>query len=100
MTVKFKKNLSKKDISKNIESIIGFSSQKIQKITNDIIELIIKILINQKKINIKNFGSFILVHKKDREGRNPKTKEKFKIISRNTVKFKVSDLLKQKINEI
>ena len=41
---------------------------------------------------------FNVVFKNEREGRNPKTKEKFIITSRNTIKFKVSETLKKKIN--
>ena len=100
MTIKFRKNLEKKEISKNINSIIVLSSNNIQKITDEIIQIIIDILINQKKINIKNFGSFNIVHKKERLGRNPKTKEDFIINERNVIKFKLSNYLKQKINEI
>ena len=100
MTIKFRKNLGKKEISKNINSIIGLSSNNIQKITDEIIQIIIDKLINQKKINIKNFGSFNIGHKKERLGRNPKTKEDFIINERNVIKFKLSNYLKQKINEI
>ena len=77
---KLKQNLGKKEIIENIHSSIGFSSKNIQKITDEIIEIIIEILkLKKKKINIKNFGSFNIVLKKERDGRNPKTKEKFKI---------------------
>ena len=54
----------------------------------------------EAQINIKNFGSFNIGHKKERLGRNPKTKEDFIINERNVIKFKLSNYLKQKINEI
>ncbi len=100
MTVKINKSLGKKEIVQNIKSVIGLSSKNIQKITDDIIDSIIENLLIQKKINIKNFGSFSIIYKKKRSGRNPKTKEEFIINSRNTIKFKVSNYLKQKIKEI
>tara|TARA_X000000368_G_C22876060_1_gene643109 strand:+ start:368 stop:664 length:297 start_codon:yes stop_codon:yes gene_type:complete len=98
MTIKFKQNLGKKEIITKLTSVIGFSSKNIQKITEDIIEIIILNLIYNKKINLKNLGTFNISFKNKREGRNPKTKEKFTISSRNTIKFKVSDSLKKKIN--
>ena len=100
MKAKLRKNLAKKEITTNLKSVIGFSTKNIQKITEDIIETIITILINQKKVNIKNFGSFNIVYKNQRKGRNPKTKEEFIIDARNIVQFKASDLLKKKVNEI
>ena len=99
MTTKLKQNLGKREIITKITSAIGFSSKNVQKITEDIIEIIISNLVYNKKINLKNLGTFNIVFKNEREGRNPKTKEKFIITSRNTIKFKVSETLKKKINE-
>ena len=99
MKIKSEQNLIKKEIAYKIKKKIGFSSEIIQQITDDIIDIFIEFLINKKKINIKNFGSFVIAFKNEREGRNPKTKEKFIINSRNTIKFKASNLLKKKINQ-
>ena len=98
MTTKLKQNLGKREIITRLTSAIGFSSKNVQKITEDIIEIIISNLVYNKKINLKNLGTFNVVFKNEREGRNPKTKEKFIITSRNTIKFKVSETLKKKIN--
>ncbi len=100
MMKKIRQNLSKKEIANNINSIIGFSTKNIQKITDEIIDAVIHALIDQRKLNIKNFGTFYIIYKNQREGRNPLTKEEFTITSRNIVKFKASDLLKRKINDI
>ena len=99
MKVKLRKNLAKKEIATNIKSIIGFSTKNHQKITDDIIETIITILINQKKVNIKNFGSFNIVYKNKRKGRNPKTKEEFLISKRKSIRFIVSKNLSKVLNE-
>ena len=98
MTAKFKQNLGKRELINKLTSVIGFSSKNVQKITEDIIETIVSNLIHYKKINLKNLGTFNVIFKNKREGRNPKTKERFIITSRNTIKFKVSDSLKKKIN--
>jgi len=100
MTEKFKQNIGKKEIIYKLTSVIGFSSKNIKKITDDIIDIIVSNLIYQKKINLKNLGSFYIIFKNKREGRNPKTKEKFIITSRNTVQFKVSDSLKKRVNQL
>ena len=99
MITKLKQSLGKREIITKLTSAIGFSSKNVQKITEDIIEIIISNLVYNKKINLKNLGTFNVVFKNEREGRNPKNKEKFIITSRNTIKFKVSETLKKKINE-
>ena len=49
-------------------------------------------------VKIAGFGTFKLRHKKERIGRNPRTKEPAVISSRNVILFKVSQQLKDKIN--
>ncbi len=100
MTAKIKKSLTKKEIVNSIRSTIGFSTLHIENITDDIIDSLIDILMVKKKVTIKNFGSFSIIFKKQREGRNPKTKEKFVISSRNSVSFKSSNYLKKRIVEL
>ena len=93
-------NLTKKNISNNLNTSFGTSKSKIDKITQDIIESFIEILISENKINITNFGKFILRNKKRRVGRNPKTGEPHEISERKVVNFKVSQLLNKKINSL
>tara|TARA_B100000965_G_C19239286_1_gene603630 strand:- start:44 stop:346 length:303 start_codon:yes stop_codon:yes gene_type:complete len=93
-------NLTKKNISNNLNTSFGTSKSKIDKITQDIIESFIEILLSENKINITNFGKFILKNKKKRVGRNPKTGKLHEISERKVVNFKVSQLLNKKINSL
>ena len=85
MTTKIKQNIGKKKVIENVKLSIGLSSKNLQEIIDNLIDVIIDTLVQQKKINIKNFGSFQIYHKKQREGRNPKTKQVFGISSRNVI---------------
>ena len=93
-----KKNLKKKDILKNLSSKLGFS----ENYSKEIIDNFIKILSNNIKVdrvNLKNLGSFSLKHKKERIGRNPKTKEEFVITSRKSIYFAPSKKIYEKMNK-
>ena len=91
-------NLTKKDIINSIYMQLGFSKRILEVILEDILNIIVENLKNNKKVKISNFGTFEIRHKKQREGRNPKTKE-IKIISaRNVVLFKPSKDFKRFIN--
>ena len=60
------------------------------------------ILVNLKengKVKISNFGTFTLREKKQRLGRNPKTKENKIISERNVILFKASKEFKEYINK-
>ena len=59
-----------------------------------------EVLLDKKKIMIRNFGSLVLRKKKERMGRNPKTKEEYKISKRYAITFYPAKNLKQSINEI
>tara|TARA_B100000989_G_scaffold20294_1_gene13361 strand:- start:1597 stop:1896 length:300 start_codon:yes stop_codon:yes gene_type:complete len=91
-------NLTKKDIINSIYMQLGFSKKILDVILNDILESIIENLKKNKKVKISNFGTFQIRHKKQRQGRNPKTKE-IKIISeRDVVLFKPSKDFKKFVN--
>ena len=97
--LKVKLNLTKKDISKKISKNIGFSYSYSEKVTDDLIK-IFKNSIKKGKFNIKNFGTFNIINKKEREGRNPKNNIAYKIKARKSLSFLVSKKLNKKINQI
>ena len=91
-------NLTKKDIVNSIYMQLGFSKKILEVILEDILDIIVKSLKSNKKVKISNFGTFEIRYKKERKGRNPKTKEVKIISSRNVVLFKPSKDFKQFIN--
>ena len=93
-----KKNFTRKDLSNNIYRRLGFSKNFSTIIVDDFFETLIKHLIKFNKVKISTFGTFESVNKKERIGRNPKTKIEAKISSRKVIKFKPSEILKKKIN--
>ena len=92
-------NYTKENISKNIFKNIGIPKVYSKKIVDDLISLIVNNLYLKKKIKIKNFGSFYVLKKARRIGRNPKDKKKYEISKRIVVNFKASDELKLRINK-
>ena len=81
-----KKNLTKKDISKKINFKTGLSNLYSRQITDDFID-ILKNLIKNKEISIKNFASFKTISKNERIGRNPKNKMIYNINARKSLSF-------------
>ena len=89
------KNLTKNDLIKNISLKTGLSYNVSKKIFNDLIYILIHNIKNQSLI-LKNIGTFKIIHKKERIGRNPKTKDEFLISARKSISFTPS----KKIDEI
>ena len=92
-------NLTKKEIINSVYMQIGFSKKISEILLEDIFELILKNIIKHKKVKISKFGTFSLRKKKQRIGRNPKTKEKKIIQERNVILFKASKEFKENINK-
>ena len=92
-------NLTKKDIVNSIYMQIGFSKKISETLLDDIFQIILKNIISENKVKIAKFGTFTLRRKKQRIGRNPKTKKTEIITERNVILFKPSNELKQYINK-
>ena len=78
---------------------IGFSKKISETLLEDILEIILKNIIVHKKVKIAKFGTFLLRNKKERIGRNPKTKKSEVISARNVILFKASKDFKEFINK-
>ena len=91
------KNFTRKELSTKIYKNLGFSKNLSSKIVDNFFETLISEIIKSNKIKISSFGTFSTLNKKERVGRNPKTKIEVKIFSRKVVKFKPSFILKKKI---
>ena len=94
-----KKNYTKKELSKKIYQDLGFSKNISSEIIDNFFNYLVDLLVNSKQIKISSFGTFDIKSKKERIGRNPKTKIEAKISARKVVKFTPSMLIKKRIND-
>lgn len=76
--------LSKKDSEKALKAFIDVVSDELKK---------------GEKIQLVGFGTFEVIERAAREGRNPLTGEKMKIKASKAPKFKAGKALKDAINE-
>ena len=91
-------NITRKKLYNKIHQNLGFSKNISSQIVDDFFELLIDDLIKKKEVKISSFGTFKVIDKKERIGRNPKTKVVAKICARKIVKFKPALKTKEKIN--
>ena len=93
-----KKNFNRKDLSNKIYQNLGFSKNFSSKIIDDFFESISSELKKLNSVKITTFGTFDIQNKKERLGRNPKTRVAAKISARKIIKFKSSNEIKKKLN--
>ena len=94
-----KKDFKKIDLVKDLSLKTGYSQNYSKKIVDDLIDIFIQ-NIKSGNLNLKNIGSFKLLNKKERIGRNPKTKEEFIITSRKSLSFTSSKKIIDNLNKI
>tara|TARA_Y100001970_G_C13759242_1_gene614909 strand:- start:360 stop:662 length:303 start_codon:yes stop_codon:yes gene_type:complete len=99
MTKICRDNFNKKELVNNLKSKFGTSTKNIEKIFDDIIDSLINVILSKNSLSIKNFAQIRITLKKERVGRNPKTKEMFLISARNTVSLITSKNFKKEINK-
>ena len=99
MREKTRNNYTKKDISNNLSSKIGLSNSYSLIITDAIIKTLKELIITET-INIKNFGTFKVLFKKARLGRNPKNKTVYEISARKSLSFIASKKLDKNLNKL
>jgi nucleoid DNA-binding protein len=92
--------LTKADIAEIIYKIHGGLSKKEASDTvDDIFSYIKNNLKTGSDVRISGFGTFSVVHKEKRTGRNPRTGDKITIPSRKLVNFKPARVFKERLNK-
>ena len=92
------KNFTRKDLSKKIYHNLGFSKNISLRLIDDFFESMLSGLLKTNQVKISSFGTFQVIKKKERMGRNPKTGIEAKICARKVVRFKPSISVKNKMN--
>ena len=93
-------SFKKRDITQSLSLNMGFSKNFSKKIVDDLIEILKHAVIEKGYLNLKNLGSFKIITKKERIGRNPKTKEKFIINKRKSISFIASKNLLKTLKDL
>ena len=96
-------NITRDNIAEYINQEFGLTKIDCNHFVNDLIEEIVSGLILHRLVKIHNFGTFKITNKKERIGRNPKTKVEVMISSRNVISFRISknslNIINKDLNE-
>ncbi len=90
--------LTKKDMISRLNEEMGLATKAATESTELIIEIIKSTLEAGEEVMISGFGKFCLVHKNQRQGRNPATGDDMMLPPRTVVTFKCSGSLRDRMN--
>ena len=85
-------------LTDSIYKEFGYSRAECADLVDAVLEEMNSGLDNDGEVKVSSFGTFKVKQKKQRIGRNPKTREEVPISARKVVSFYVSNLLKKRIN--
>ncbi len=92
--------MTKGDIIEAVyEKLGGFSKKEVSELVDMVFEVMKDTLQQGDKVKVSGFGNFVVKHKNERIGRNPKTGEEITISSRRVLTFKPSQVLKKLLND-
>ncbi|WP_169973874.1 HU family DNA-binding protein [Tautonia rosea] len=80
--------MTKKEIVKKISEEIGLTQLKTKDIVQRTLNEIIKTLVEEGRIELRNFGVFEVKRRAPRKARNPRTGDKVSVPAKNVVTFK------------
>ena len=89
--------MNKQDLVNLVSEKTGISKEAAGKVQKAVIEAISSTLEKGDSVSLIGFGSFKVIERAAREGRNPSTGEKMQIPASKAVKFTPSKVLKERI---
>src|SRR5260370_41468322 len=90
-------NVTKKEIVKQIAECIGVTQLKTKEIVQLTFDAIVDTLLEDKRIELRNFGVFEVKQRKARKARNPRTGEKVDVPAKNVVTFKPGKEMEERV---
>ena len=92
--------MTKKEIVKTISEELGLTQLKTKEIVQKTFEAIIETLVEDKRIELRNFGVFEVKKRKARQARNPRTSEKVYVPEKYVVTFKPGKEMEQRVRDL
>jgi len=80
--------MTKKEIAKKIAEEMNIPQLTVAEIVQKVFDGITGTLVEEGRIELRNFGVFEVIKRKPRQARNPRTGEKVQVPERRAVRFK------------
>ncbi len=92
--------MTKQEIVDQVSNATGLTKVETETIMNGIMSTIIQSLADNKKVELRGFGTFGVKHRMPKKARNPGTGEAIYLPERYVPTFKPSKLMRSRVNEL
>ena len=92
--------MTKKEIVKTISEEIGLTQLKTKEIVQKTFDAIVETLVEEKRIELRNFGVFEVKKRAARKARNPRTGDKVYVPEKFVVTFKPGKEMEERVRQL
>jgi nucleoid DNA-binding protein len=92
--------VTKKEIVKTISEEIGMTQLKTKEIVQKTFDAIVETLVDEKRIELRNFGVFEVKKRAARKARNPRTGQRVDVPEKFVVTFKPGKEMEEKVRQL
>ena len=92
--------MTKKEIVKQISDRIGLTQLKTKEIVQQTFDAIVETLLQDGRIELRNFGVFEVKQRKARKARNPRTGQRVDVPPKNVVTFKPGKEMEERVRQM
>lgn len=92
--------MTKKEIVKTISDDIGLTQLKTKEIVQRTFDAIVETLVEDRRIELRNFGVFEVKKRAARKARNPRTGDKVSVPEKFVVTFKPGKEMEARVREL
>lgn len=92
--------MTKKEIVKAISEEIGLTQLKTKEIVQKTFDAIVETLVEDRRIELRNFGVFEVKKRAARKARNPRTGDRVDVAEKFVVTFKPGKEMEEKVRQL
>jgi integration host factor subunit beta len=92
--------VTKKELAKAIAEEMGLTQGQAREVVQRVFDGITETLLEQGRIELRNFGVFAVKKRKPRTARNPRTGEKVKVPAKMVVTFKPGREMEERVAQL
>src|SRR5262245_40463953 len=92
--------MTKKDMAKAIAEEMGLTHAQAREIVQRVFDGITETLLNEGRIELRNFGVFAVRKRKPRRARNPRTGEQVAVPAKLVVTFKPGRDMEERVGQL
>ena len=92
--------MTKKEIVKTISDEIGLTQLKTKEIVQKTFDAIVETLVDERRIELRNFGVFEVKKRAARKARNPRTGDRVDVPEKYVVTFKPGKEMEEKVRQL